>query len=178
MQVTPIESDYQPNRYSYKVKCIKQTQADSLAHVNFAIWHKQSSANKCPVVFEHKIEVRCARPHSLQLNQLFVNNEESSVAQVSLIPKWKCPIKLSANLIVAYVDRPLLVQLIVKDALNNVFDNFTSLRVEWEIGNEKLLATTGQIKSIELSALEDRTGLVMLAEAESLLQKLDKGQVC
>jgi hypothetical protein len=177
VEVVPIESDYQPNRYSYKVKCKKDYDAeqrqntDYLVNVKFSIWHKQSASNKCPVVFDYQIEVRCARPHSLQLNQLLVNNEETKINQVSLIEKWKCPIKLSSNLIVAHLERPLLVQLLVKDVLNNIFDNFTSLNVEWEIGNNKLLETLSNIKSVELSALEDRTGLSMLGEADNSFHK-------
>ena len=173
----PIESDYQPNRYSFRVKCKKdyeldpKQQTDYLVNVKFSIWHKQTSSNKCPVVFDYNIEVRCARPHSLQLNQLLVNNEESKINQVSMITKWKCPIKLSSNLIVAHLERPLLVQMLVKDALNNIFDNFTSLHVEWEISNKNMLETVTNIQSVELSALEDRTGLTMLAETGNSFQK-------
>ena len=173
----PIESDYQPNRYSFRVKCKKyyeldpKQQTEYLVNVKFSIWHKQTSSNKCPVVFDYNIEVRCARPHSLQLNQLLVNNEESKINQVSMITKWKCPIKLSSNLIVAHLERPLLVQMLVKDALNNIFDNFTSLHVEWEISNKNMLETVTNIQSVELSALEDRTGLTMLAETGNSFQK-------
>ena len=132
--------------------------------MKFSIWHRKSLLNKCPVVFDYQIEVRCAQPHSLQLNQLLVNNEESNVDQVSLIPKWKCPIKLSSNLLIAHLDHPLLVQIQVKDALNNIFDNFTSLNLDWEIENKKLLELSSQsIKYVDLSALDDRTGLIMLA---------------
>ena len=173
MQVTPIEFDYQPNRYSYNVKCRKAPQraaedaiqADKVAMVKFSIWHRKTELNKCPVVFDYNLEVRCAQPHFLQLNQLLVNNEESNIDQVALIPKWKCPIKLSSNLVMAHLDRPFLVQMLVKDMHNNIFDNFTSLAVEWEIGNKKLLEISSQpIKSVELSALEDRTGLAILAD--------------
>ena len=180
VDVVPIESDYQPNRYSFRVKCKKdyeldpKQQTDYLVNVKFLIWHKQTSSNKCPVVFDYNIEVRCARPHSLQLNQLLVNNEESKINQVPMITKWKCPIKLSANLIVAHFERPLLVQMLVKDALNNIFDNFTSLQVEWDISNKNLLETVSNIQSVELSALEDRTGLTMLAEAGNPFQKQNR----
>ena len=39
----------------------------------------------------------------------------------------------------AHLERPLYVQVLVSDALGNLFDNFTSLRLEWTVENQRLL---------------------------------------
>lgn len=138
VQVTSIEADYQLNRYSYRIKCLDALDNDNLVKVKFYLSHKKATFNKCPVRFDHEVNVRCSRPHSLELAQLFVRNEESTQPIYSNL-KWKCPIKLSSNLIVASMDRHLYVQLIVRDKSNNIFDNFTSHRVDWQIEKKNMI---------------------------------------
>ena len=176
VQVEPIELDYSPNRYSYRIRCKRNfapAEAQEFQSVRLSIAHRKSPANKCPVEFDYQIRVRCARPRSLQLSQLLVNNDESAnfdlIVTSSL--KWKCPIKLSSNLVMAHAKRPLLIQLIARDAFNTVFDNFTTTDIEWHIGNIKYLErshSAPNIRSIEIAS--DETGLVLLTESDDSLK--------
>ena len=151
VQVTALDADYHLNRYSYRVKCLGLS--ENAVAVRFQVSHKRTQFNKCPVKFDYQIRVRCAQPHSLELAQLFVKNEESTQALHASL-KWKCPIKLSSNLIIANLDRPLYVQLLVRDSLNNLFDNFTSHQIEWQIEKKNLLdlpRTNAKIRTLQLA---------------------------
>jgi hypothetical protein len=161
VQVNSLDSDYQLNRYSYRVKCTGLSEES--VNVRFLVSHRKSLFNKCPVRFDYQIKVRCAQPHSLELAQLFVKNEENTQSLYSNL-KWKCPVKLSSNLIMANLDRQLYVQLLVRDSLKNFFDNFTSHHVEWQIEKKHLLdipKTSTNIKSLQLAA-NDENSLVIL----------------
>lgn len=107
LRIIPTENENEPNRYSYLVKCLKLNTGSSFFTASFSIWHKASDLNSCPVEFNYEIQVRCAQPHSLHLNQLLVNNDESTseLSQSLNKLKWKCPIKLSAHLTMAHSER-------------------------------------------------------------------------
>lgn len=84
--------------------------------------------------------------------------------------KWKCPIKLSSHLAMAHFERPLLIQLTARDSLGNVFDNFTSLKTEWQIADKSLLEKSkmhGKIETLEVASQDDST-LIMLGENEDI----------
>lgn len=153
VSVESLEHDSHPNRYSYRVKCIKRFDSitQDFVRVKFLISYKKTSANKCPLVFNYDLNVRCTQPQSLELSQLFVNNEENQQAVYSNL-KWKCPIKLSSALVLASYERNLNIQLLVKDSFNNIFDNFTALKLDWKIENKKLVEKSTSTQSIQLTA--------------------------
>lgn len=174
LEIVSLENGEQPNRYSYRVKCRKIDDSGELS-VKFSLSHKKTVFNKCPLVFDYKLKVRCTEPTSLELGQLFVNNDENTGNVLSGM-KWKCPIKLSANYATAHTDRPLYVQLTARDSLGNVFDNFTSLKTEWQISDRGLLERSrsgggggghADIESMEVVALDDAT-LILLDRHEDL----------
>lgn len=109
IEIVPVAADFEPNKYSYLVKCLKYSEelSEAFSTARFSVWHKSSQANSCPIEFEYEIKIRCARPYSLPLNQLLVNNDESTseLAQSFDQLNWKCPIKLSANQIMAHFNR-------------------------------------------------------------------------
>ena len=188
VEVESLNQDFISNKFSYVVKCNKnslvnfETNKIEFANVKFQISHKKTSTNKCPLTFEYEIKVRCTQPHSLQLSQLFVNNnDESPISNVNdqLFTntashlKWKCPIKLTSNIVTAHFDRPLNIQLLVRDNLNNIFDNFTYLPIEWQCDGKKLVERSTKfpkIRSIEIANLpEDSSSLIIPAENDDIL---------
>ena len=78
LKITPTQNENEPNRFSYLVKCLKYNTDSDFLTARFSIWHIASDLNNCPVEFNYEIQVRCAQPHSLHLNQLLVNNDEST----------------------------------------------------------------------------------------------------
>lgn len=176
LEIVPVAADFEPNKYSYLVKCLKYSEESSEAafsSARFSVWHKGSPhANSCPVEFEYEIKILCARPYSLHLNQLLVNNDESTseLAQAFDQLNWKCPIKLSANQIMAHFNRPLFVQVQVRDSFNNLFDNFTSdsTYIQWKTDSNMLgLKSHSALDSMELSVDESLHG-VQLMNKETL----------
>jgi hypothetical protein len=168
VHVQPVDSDYQLNRYSYRVKCLGSSEdnSNSQVAVKFILAHRRSLNNKCPVRFDYNIRVRCAQPSSLELAQLFVKNEENQQAVYANL-KWKCPVKMSEQLIMANLDRQLYVQLLVRDSLGNLFDNFTSHAVEWLVEKRHLLdvvprgSSGAHIRTLQLAA-NDENSLAIL----------------
>ncbi len=140
VEVMPLEIDHhQRNFYAqYRVKCLDLTDYNEFLSVKFLISNRKSTLNKCPVKFVHEIKVRCSRPAHLELTQLFVKNDEQTYSLYNNL-KWKCPIKLSSNLIVANLDRQLNVQVQVRDEKMFLFDNFTSHHLEWSVENRNLI---------------------------------------
>ena len=111
IEIKSMEDDFEQNKYSYLVKCLKYseetTDENSFMTARFSVWHKQSPANSCPVEFDYDIRIRCAKPNSVHLNQLLVNNDEnkSDLSQAMDVLNWKCPIKLSLDQAMAHLDR-------------------------------------------------------------------------
>ena len=166
--IEPANWNYEPNKYSYLVKCLPHIeQTDSLVTSTFKLAHKSSDVNRCPVVFEYEIKVRCAQPHSLQLSQLLVNNEEALGNFLGSF-KWKCGIKSSAKHITAHYERDFFVQVNVRDSFDNLFDNFTAAQLEWTVGNKKLLekSSKNDLSSVELS-IDEMEGGVQLSLTDS-----------
>ena len=76
----------------------------------FSLAHRpDAAANACPLQFHYEVRVRCARPHSLRLNQLLVGGgggEAGGELAQALAPlNWKCPIGSAENLMVAHFRR-------------------------------------------------------------------------
>ena len=166
--IGPANWNYEPNKYSYLIKCLPHVeQTDSLVTATFKLAHKNSQVNRCPVVFEYEIKVRCAQPHSLQLSQLLVNNEEALLNPLGSL-KWKCGIKSSAKHITAHYERDFFVQVNVRDSMDNLFDNFTAAQLEWMVGNKKVLekSSKNDLSSVELS-VDEVEGGVQLSLADS-----------
>jgi len=177
LRVTPIEDEFEPNKYSYLVECLqigdafKQSSATT-SNSRFAIWHKSSASNTCPVEFEYEIQVSCTHPHSIHLSQFLVNNEDSEESGESMLNKlkWKCPIKAGSRQAIAHFSRPLLVEVKVKDVMGNLFDNFTSAKtgLEWNLENKKLLEKSKtDLSWLEMSVDEIEKGIVLSRGAEA-----------
>lgn len=172
VSVSAIHSDHQPNRYSFRVECLRTFNryadaANNFVTVRLSVSHRKSHMNKCPLPFDVRLKVRCSEPHSLELSQLFVNNEENTNSgNVLSTLKWKCPIKLSAQLITAHHERPLLIQTVARDSLNNPFDNFTSLPIEWTFEHKHLLEKSKQHSRLQhvQVAKNDDSSLVIVAD--------------
>jgi hypothetical protein len=165
VEISPVDSDYMPNKYSYFVKCVhsKTATEDTLTTAKISISHKQTNVNKCPISFEYDLKVVCAKPRTVQLNQLMVFNDENtneiyfpSTNQL----KWKCPIKLSSNQIAAHSTRPLFIQVTARDASNNVFDNFTSLQLTWKIDDKNFIEkSSDSLSSLVVARAVDEPGI-------------------
>jgi hypothetical protein len=159
VSVQSIQSEYNIDKYTYFVEC----KASSLLNeqpveVKFQVSHSKSSFNTCPLVFEYKINVKCQKPNSIQLKQLFVNNEDQE-------SKWRCPIKLSSNLIVAHFERNLYIQLLVKDSNGQQFDNFTSDNLKWHIADSKYVSKSEKFPKIRsIQVIQSDEYLTILRE--------------
>jgi nuclear pore complex protein Nup210 len=184
VEVESLNEDFISNKFSYIVKCNQnsvenfQMKKIEFANVKFQISREKTPTNRCPLTFEYQIKVRCTQPHTLLLSQLFVNNDENSIndqlfTTTASLLKWKCPIKLTSNLLTAHFERPLYIQLLVRDSLNNIFDNFTSLSLEWNCDGKKLIERSTKfpkIRSLEIAnSPEDSSQLILPAENDEIL---------
>jgi len=179
VEISQIDSEYMPNKYSYIVKCIEQNNKldDSLVNIKISLLHKVTNYNKCPLNFDYDLKVRCARPHSIHLNQLMVfNDENGNDLSLPSSLKWKCPIKYSSNQIAAHYMRPLYIQVVVRDSLENVFDNFTSLNLEWLIQDKSLLekSATESLSSLLVAVSRDNTGIYFFNNFNNELASLSQ----
>lgn len=180
VEVIPVESNFEPNKYSYLIKCLKYTKQvdeNTFSTARFSVWHKKSIVNSCPVEFYYELKVRCAQPHSLHLNQLLVNNDEDSSELSKSLSQlnWKCPIKLISNQAMVHLDRPLFVQVQVRDAFLNLFDNFTSKTtvLDWNVENKKMIdKSTNDLNSLELSIDEAANGLELMTKEKMNSQRV------
>ena len=165
VEISPVDSNYMQNKYSYFVKCLhsKTATEDTLTTARISISHKQTNANKCPISFEYDLKVVCAKPRTVQLNQLMVFNDENTnelyLPSTNLL-KWRCPIKLSSNQIAAHSTRPLFIQVTARDASNNVFDNFTSLQLTWKIDDKHFIEkSSDSLSSLVVAGAVDEPGI-------------------
>ena len=78
VEITPLESDYLPNKYSCIVKCNpSSTKEDTVFTARISISH----INRLVLINVHLtliLKLDVYKPHSVQLNQLMVFNEENS----------------------------------------------------------------------------------------------------
>ncbi|CAF0812330.1 unnamed protein product [Brachionus calyciflorus] len=154
IKVENLEHDSIGGKYSYKVTCLDKIDAET--NIKFYVSNKPSFMNKCPLKFEYNLPVQCSKPTHLDLFQLFVNNDESEQSLYTGL-KWQCPIKLSSKLLIANPNRDLNVQIIVRDRHNRVFDNFTSLKLDWKIDNHYLQKPHTEPHYLSLRALNENT---------------------
>ncbi|RNA20580.1 nuclear pore membrane glycoprotein [Brachionus plicatilis] len=153
VNVEHLEHDSLASKYTYKITCLDTNDFEN--EIEFTIWNKATSQNKCPMKFKYKLVVRCRSPKILDLSQLFVNNDDSEQEVYSGI-KWNCPIKLNSKFAVANLNRDLNIQLLVKDSSGKEFDNFTSLKSVWKFDSH-FISKPKEVKFLNLKPLDQNT---------------------
>ncbi|RNA04377.1 nuclear pore membrane glycoprotein, partial [Brachionus plicatilis] len=113
INVEHLEHNPLASKYTYKITCLDTNDFEN--EIEFTIWNRVTSQNKCPMKFNYKLGVSCLRPKILELSQLFVKNDGSDQEVYSNM-KWNRPIKLNSKFAVANLNRDLNIQLLVKDS--------------------------------------------------------------
>lgn len=105
--------------YVFKIVC----QAIGEAVLNFKITNKKQVCydNNCHNYgASSSVKITCGKPRYIYLQPEFSDNEN-------------CPIAKNNDKIMAHYDKPLKIIVTVKDENGKVFDNISSLNIEWNI---------------------------------------------
>ncbi|RNA36717.1 nuclear pore membrane glycoprotein [Brachionus plicatilis] len=153
INVEHLEHNSLASKYTYKITCLDTNDFEN--EIEFTIWNKVTSQNKCPMKFNYKLVVSCLRPKILELSQLFVKNDGSDQEVYSGI-KWRCPIKLNSKFAVANLNRDLNIQLLVKDSNGKEFDNFSGLNSVWKF-DSNFISKQKEMKYLNLKPIDQNT---------------------